>query len=239
MQSRHLHIFLALIFSVLVTACGTTRAKLTTNDFTVPESVSTLVYTPDVELKILMASGLQETRADWSEQGEANLVMALTEELENREGTVTVKGRNEGLTERQVQLVKLTDTVMQTSWQYDYVGTGLPTRKDVFDRTIGPGAALLGEGTDADYALLTIARGSYSSGGKIAMNIAMAALGGPVQIGGQQVYAALIDLETGDIIWSNMATAAPGADMRKPEGARSLVKSLLKDFPIELIESDE
>lgn len=221
-----------IICALLLAACGSTQTKLTTNAFVAKPDAVTLIYTPDVELSVLMATGMQETRADWSEAGQNNITASLKSALDSRTSRVVVYNRNDVQTPRQVQLVKLTDAVMQTSLQYDYRGQKLPTHKKLYSRSIGPGAELLAGDTGANYALMVLARGSYQSGGKVAMNIAMAALGGPVQFGGQTLYAALIDLETGDIVWSNLATAAPGADMRDPEGADKLVAGLLKDFPL-------
>lgn len=218
--------------SLVLTACGTTNTKTTTNTFTPAANAKTLLVKPDVELKILMASGMTETRADWSRSAEENLANALSSALQARGGQVDIMDLNTELSPRQVQLVKLNDAVVSTSLQYDYYSSNLPTREDVFDRSIGPGAAELGGDSGADYALMVKAAGSYSSAGKVAMNIAMLALGGGVQIGGQQLYASLVDLETGDIVWSNLASAAVDADMREADGAARLVDSVLKDFPL-------
>lgn len=222
----------ALAATMTLGACATNNTKTTTNTFQAKAASKTLVVKPDVELKILMASGLQETRADWSTAGTENLANALEAALKDRGSNISVMDPAAGLTEKQNQIIKLNDAVVSTSLQYDYFGTGLPTKKKQFDRTIGPGAAVLRGSTGSDYALMVRARGSFSSGGKIAMNIAMAALGGPVQTGNTQLYATLVDLDTGDIVWSNLAGAALGADLRKPEGAESVVNSLLKDFPL-------
>lgn len=218
--------------SLGLAACGTTQTKTTTNIFQPAENGLTLLVKPDVELKVLMASGLAETRADWSKDGEANLANALEAALRAKGGKVQPMDLSSGLTAKQIQMIKLNDAVIATSFQYDYQGYNLPTKEGAFDRSIGPGAAALAGNSGADYALMVTARGSYSSGGKVAMNIAMAALGGPVQVGGQQAFASLVDLKSGDILWTNLATAATGEDMRKPDGADSLVERLLKDFPI-------
>ncbi|WP_017932583.1 hypothetical protein [Robiginitomaculum antarcticum] len=223
---------LLIIIAFVLTACGSTQTKITTNQFTAKTDAVTLIYTPDVELSVLMATGMQETRADWSETGQDNITVALQSALDGRASRIIVHDREDVQSPRQSQLVKLTDAVMQTSLQYDYRGQKLPTHKKRYSRSIGPGATLLAGDSGANYALMVLARGNYQSGGKVAMNIAMAALGGPMQFGGQNLYAALIDLETGDIVWSNLATAAPGEDMRKTEGADKLVASLLKDFPL-------
>lgn len=222
--------------ALVLTACGTTQIKTTTNSYVPVKAAKTLLVKPDVELKLLMASGMTETRADWSKQGEANLAAALTAELESYGGQVEAMDLNQDLSSRQIQMVKLNEAVISTSLRYDYYGSSLPTLKDSYSRSIGPGAATLAGDSGADYALMVKAAGSYSSGGKVAMNIAMLALGGPVQTGGQSLFASFVDLKTGDILWSNLASAASNADMRTPDGASTLVKSVLKDFPLRPVE---
>lgn len=218
--------------SLSLAACGTTNTKTTTNSFTAPEKHTTLLVRPDVELKILKAAGFTETRADWSKSGEANLARALKAQLEGRSGQVVPMDLNAALSPQQVQIIKLNDAVTSMALVYDYGAQNLPTNKDKFNRTLGPGASVLSSGQAADFALMVKARGSYSSGGKIAMNVAVIALGGTPQMGGQQLIATLVDLKSGDIVWTNLASAALGADMRDVEGAERLVESLLKDFPL-------
>lgn len=218
--------------ALVLGACGTTQTRVTTNTFSPKRNAITMIYTPDVELSILMATGITETRADWSKSGEVNIANSLKSALADRASAIVVRDRNDVQSPRELQLTKLTDAVMQTSLRYDYRGQTLPTHKEKYNRSIGPGASLLAGDSGAQYSLMVLARGSYQSGGKVAMNIAMAAMGNLPQFGGQTVYAALIDLESGDIVWSNLATAAPGQDMRKPAQADRLVQSLLKDFPL-------
>ena len=62
--------------------------------------------------------------------------------------------------------------------------------------------------------------------------IGMAALGVGIPMGQQHAYASLVDLKTGRVIWFNTILAGTGIDMREPDGAKSIVGSLLKDLPL-------
>jgi uncharacterized 2Fe-2S/4Fe-4S cluster protein (DUF4445 family) len=62
--------------------------------------------------------------------------------------------------------------------------------------------------------------------------IGMAMLGVSIPLGSQQIFASLVDLRTGQVVWFNVATAGPQADIRTPEGANLLVKDLLKGVPL-------
>lgn len=59
----------------------------------------------------------------------------------------------------------------------------------------------------------------------------MALLGVGMQGGGQSVFASLVDLRTGRVVWFNVANAGP-ADMRDPAGAQALTTSLLQGAPL-------
>lgn len=230
-MKKHL-ISLSLGAALLMSACATNNTKTTTNKFAAPESSKTLMVRPDVELSVLMATGMTEIRADWSQAGTENLAAALEAALRERSSEMSVMENFDNLNSDQLQIIKLNDAVVQMALAHDYGLVKLPTNKDQFNRTLGPNAIRLRGASGADYALMVRARGSFQSAGKIAMNVAMAALGGGIQTGSTQLFATLVDLETGDIVWSNLATAATGVDMRKPEGAQTIVKSLLKDFPL-------
>lgn len=62
--------------------------------------------------------------------------------------------------------------------------------------------------------------------------VAMALLGQAVPTGSQRVFASLVDLKTGKIVWFNMAIAGADSDMRDVDGAKRLTSAVLKDAPL-------
>jgi hypothetical protein len=108
----------------------------------------------------------------------------------------------------------------------------LPTKQGRFDWTLGEGAAALSKAYDADYALFTNGRGSYSSDGRKVAMVAMALVGQSLPTGSQRVFASLVDLKTGKIVWFNVDDAGADSDMREPGGAKRLVSAVLKDAPL-------
>lgn len=84
--------------------------------------------------------------------------------------------------------------------------------------------------TGADYALFTFIRDSYASGGRVAAAVFLAALGVGIQLGTQQGYASLVDLNSGQIVWFNRLRSVRG-DMREPEKAAQTLDWLLGEFP--------
>lgn len=221
--------------SVMVSACASTDVRTTTNTFTAPDAeTQTLMFNPDVQMFSILASGVLEPRAKWSESAQKNLNLALQQQLQARNSSVVFMEEDATLSDKQVQLLKLKDAVLAANVQYKQ----LKNKKDVFDLTLGPEANLLAGETGADFALLSYARGSFQSAGKVLVNAALIALtayaGGAafVQTGQQTATISLVDLSNGDIVWTNSAVLGAGADPRSEKGAQSVAKTLLKDFPL-------
>jgi hypothetical protein len=235
---RAARLIAAFVMLSLTLACTTTQTRITK---TLPEKpaagTAILVLKPDIELSLLTASGLQEPNTQWSREALANVQTSLTGALQGRQQRFVAFDTDTIVSGRANQILRLHDAVANSILAFNYGIIGLPTKpSNNFDWTLGPGAMELARaaaaGTDAKYALITFGRGSYSSGGRWAMAIAGAALGASVPMGGQQIYASLIELQTGKVVWFNVATAGPQDDMRKPEGAQGLITTLMKDVPL-------
>ena len=235
---RAVKVLAAFVMMSLAIACTTTQTRVTK---ILPErpaaGTGILVIKPDIELSLLTASGLQEPNMQWSREALANVQASLTTALQGRQQRFVALDTDTIVSGRTNQILRLHDAVANSILAFNYGFVSLPTRKRTdFTWTLGPGAMELARaaasGTDARYALITFGRGSYSSGGRWAMAIAGAALGAQVPLGGQQIYASLIELSTGKVVWFNVAKAGPQDDMRKPEGAQGLITSLLKDVPL-------
>jgi hypothetical protein len=215
-------------------ACTTTAVK-TAAPGTISAPVANskvLVVEPDVQLSLLTAAGMQEARQDWSQQGHNNLSASLKTALEGKTHRFEVLDPETARDGASGQLLRLHDAVGQSILAFNYGVLKLPNKRGVFDWTLGEGAQVLGKAHEADYALFVTGRGSYSSGGRKALMIGAAMLGVSVPLGSQQVFASLVDLHTGQVVWFNVATAGPSADMRSPQGASELTQSVLKGVPL-------
>jgi hypothetical protein len=62
--------------------------------------------------------------------------------------------------------------------------------------------------------------------------IGLSLLGVGIPLGSQFYNASLVDLRTGNVIWSNFMLAGPSDDARSPAGATSLVNAMMKDAPL-------
>lgn len=213
---------------LMLAACTTTAVRSAAHRPSMPRAgVRVLLAPPDIELGLLTLSGLREARADWTASAQANLRTALEAQLRARSHSVVPLDPQAAMQGREGQLLRLNAEVGRSILLFQYGGGALPTKRGGFDWTLGEGARALGEAHGADYALFVHGRGSYSGIGRI---VAGLVAGGPD--GKQQVFASLVDLKTGRVVWFNVATPGPDADMRTAEGAEVLTVSLLKGIPL-------
>lgn len=223
---RHLVTFAAL---VLLSACAVTNTATFSGQFDPPPANSrVLVMTPNVQLHILTAAGMPEPREDWSVAGRDNLASNIAAFVQTESHTPSALDPSTAMEGRVGQIIRLHDAVGGSLM----MRAALPTQRDRFEWTLGEGVRELGAAHNADYALFVGAYGTYASAGRVAMMVGMSLLGVGIPLGNQIAYASLVDLRTGNIIWFNTVVAAPGQDMRDPEGATSLVQSLMKDAPL-------
>lgn len=213
-------------------ACVSTSVMETTNEFTAIEKNATiLLVEPDLELGMLKASGLVEVRADWTAAGRKNVLSEIRQLFANN-GHRLVNYEVDLADGRAMQLIKLHEAVGGTILNHRFLGAPLPSKKERFDWSLGPGVQYLAALEDADYALFLFAQGQYASAGRQALAVGVFVLGGVASTGGQVAFASLVDLKSGDVVWFNVASTGNGTDMRKPEGARKLVRAILKDIPL-------
>lgn len=190
--------------------------------------------TPDVELSVLTAGGLNETNAEWTASAKQHVDVALEKVLgEKSVSIVTYEAiadiGPESLAE--TQILNLHESVGASVLLHKYGLYKLPTKKDKFDWSLGEGVSTLRDKYDADYVLFVFMRDSFSSGGRVALQVFAAVMGVGVQGGVQQGYVSLVDLNSGDIVWFNHLVNTVG-DLRTPEGSMAATRDLLEEAPL-------
>lgn len=230
--------------SLPLSACVQTR-QFADVEFTPPQgNYKLLVMRPDVSVGSVTTGGMVEPRADWTEQGRANLIAALKAQQGERGGNVVIMERRDSLPgiepETIAELERLHYAVGQSIALHRYSGRYLPTKRGKgLDWTLGQDAVKLGQRTGMDYALFLYAEDSFASTGRVALQVLGIAgcvvgfcapnIGG----GGQFAYASLVDLRSGEVVWFNVLQAGTQiaginmGDIRKPEGAAQMVDRLL------------
>ena len=201
------------------------------------EEVRVLLMPPQIVLGEVTAGGLVEPNAAWTATAKKNLTDAIRENLYVRNGTLVSYKPPEGdmaLEHEHNQLIKLHEVVGGAILQHKYrYGAPLATKEGKFDWTLGNGVQLLRDEYNADYALFVYVHDTYASSGRMLLSVALSLMFFfPVHAGsGQQGFATLVDLETGDILWFNRLVSMSG-NLRSPEPAREVATKLLTDLPV-------
>ncbi len=235
-MNRIIQFLLIFSVSVMSTACTSTVSKRADGmkaDARIGRGKTVVILKADIELFELQASGMAEPRADWTEAASAHVGTAITDELAERGVKVVQATKSTDADDPRVrQLELLSTTVGNAILQHEIAPYGrLPHRAKTFDWRIGPGASLLQSRYQADYALATVVRDSYSTGGRKAVMVVGMVLGFSAPLGSQKAYTTLVDLNTGKVIWVNYLNSEDG-DLRELVPARKAIKSLLSGMPL-------
>ena len=227
-------IFLVALACMAAAGCTTTSQFAATGFAPPTGNYRLIVVQPDVSVGMLTAGGLVEPREDWTKQARENVLKAIAAQQATRGGDTRIAETAADVgadSDSFAQLVRLHDAVGRAVFVHKYMGLGLPTKRDTFDWTLGESAVQLGVATGYDYALFLQAEDSFSSGGRVALQMAgllTCAVGVCVapQGGSQSAFASLVDLRTGKVVWFNALASSVG-DIRTPEGAEKMVRALL------------
>jgi hypothetical protein len=220
--------------ALLLSACTYTR-QLAGAGFNPPSgNYRLIVMQPDISVGLLTAGGIVEPNEQWTNQARENVLKAIIAQQAGRGGATTVaatRAEAGGNLEQVSDLINLHNAVGNSIKLHKYFGLDLPTKKDRFDWTLGEEAVAFGAATHNDYALFLHAEDSFSSGGRVAVQIAgmLSCLAGVcvAPAGGQQLaFASLVDLKTGNVVWFNVLASEVG-DIRTPDGAAKMVNTLL------------
>lgn len=219
-----------------LSACAVPGTKMVAPTFEPPmERTRIVIMQPDVQMTLLTAGGLQEPRADWTSQSETNFLAAFDQILSHHGHDVVVFDPSIAAADAQEQLVLLHEAVGASAVELSstsgtFVPSTLPTKVDGFDWTLGEDATQLREAYDADLALFLSSRGSFASGGRMAVTVVAAALwGGAPSLGVRVTRMSLVDLRTGDIVWMNFTI---NGDPRSADGAQWIVDHMSGDIPL-------
>ena len=220
----------------LLTSCATGSVQKPQARGAVPPGARILLIPPLVHLSELTAGGTLEPRADWTATAEKLVVAALDAQLRaKRLVLISYREPDAGTPSREthLQLKKVHGTVGRAILLHAYnPQLQLLNKRGSFDWTLGEEVRIFKEDYgDADYALFSEFLDAYASGGRIALNVAAAVLGGPIRYGRQVCVASLVDLKTGDIVWFNHFVD-PSGDLRTPEPAHRAVQQLLSELPL-------
>lgn len=216
---------------VVVGTLGVAEARPRRGDQTeqLPANSRILIMQPDVQLSLLTAGGTPEPREDWSIAGRDNLARGLEAAVTREQHVASTLDPQTAMDGRIGQIIRLHDAVGGAILFNETLK--LPTLRNNPQWTLGEGVQELATTYQADYALFTVARGTYSSGARAAVAIVGLIAGVYIPMGGQQTFVSLVNLHTGEIVWFAFESSN-GSDMREVPGANAVVAKLLSDAPL-------
>ena len=234
---------LLLIFSIIA-GCATAPNFRTNHQLSekLNTTKSILLIPLKTDVYQISAGGVPEKMDDWTLQAERNVMAAVKETLSTKPMLI-IKPFDELLlsSERKANLD-------ETRALYDAVSSSIlfhtygppvhqfPDKIKNFDYSLGPEIKeLVG---DVDAVLLVSCVDHIATAGRKAVQAGSMILGALVGVqivpnmGTTSISMALVDADSGLILWFNYHGSGGDHDLRDPINTTTLVKQLLKDFPI-------
>ena len=229
---RGLAIAAFLVLCGAIAGCTQTEpVKHTAHQKPIPPGSRVLLMKPDIECVAVTMAGLPEPNAAKTAESQRNVEAALSRTLTSHEAEL-VKYDDSALspetTTRHLELYRL----------YEMVGVAMmtraaiPTAKAKTNWSLGPGVSDIKRDFEADYALFIHLRDHYETGGRTAFRVTAAVFGIVTMSASDRGFAALVDLESGDIVWFNELYMSAGS-LTSTSGASETVDALLEGFPVQ------
>jgi hypothetical protein len=233
-----------ILAGLLISACATApryRAHPQLNSKI--EKVKTITVIPlKVDVYQVTAGGVKEKMDEWCTQAKRNVLTAIEDELKLRP-LLNIKSFPEILMSEDRKI-----NLEQTGALFEAVNSSIiihtygqpvhrfPEKIQNFDYTLGPEVRQLSGQTDA----LLFVRGvdNIATAGRKAVQAGSVILGALVGVqvtpnmGITAVNLALVDANTGEVLWFNFHASSGDHDLRNPVDTTALVIDILKDFPI-------
>ncbi len=219
-----------------LSACVTATPPIGHNFRAEQQSASILIMDPDVEV-VFVTTGGSETRADWSQQAEANLLRAVQSQLLQSGERASVYDASELSREAQQTLLlnqAITDALAAHVVFMDITTFAGPlphvTAENRVPYTLGESVRALAPNAQADYALFLTSRAQIESGGLFMAKVLIGAATGyvPASANFRGTYVSIVDLRTGEVVWLRSYNMG---DPRNENEANSIVQQIFKDSP--------
>lgn len=205
-------------------------------------SPKVLLMPPDVLVLEIGAAGLPLPQPHWTRAAERDLSATAESVLTEHEGEMMSYRVADGVVPYAPDhrpALELHRTVLNTILSYRYGAAGpnggerrLVTKSEGLAWTLGDTVRPLRRDYEADYALFLVYRQATSSSGRALLAAAGFVLFGAIGPTSQSIgLASLVDLHSGDIVWTNVLSGQ-GMDVRRPDGLKDKARQLLSEMPL-------
>ena len=249
-QRPHLGLLLLLAGVFLASSCAPSATyRVSPRFYGEAARIGTVAILPaQVKVYQIDAGGVREEMTDWSAAARKHILTAIANQLTRKMNTKVDLVTDDLLDEnkpRWEDTKALHNAVSMMILLHTYQNPNLPNQYfedkfKTFDYSLGTAARPLARGASA--MLLVDAEDHIWTGGRVALQTLGVILGigagvatGVVIIpqlsGGTFVKASLVDSETGDVLWFNVAGAGAGTDLRDAASATKMIEDLFRNFP--------
>jgi hypothetical protein len=233
-------LFACLLFSACATAPGY-RANPQLNEKL--NTARTLMVIPlAVDVYQISAGGVAEKMDEWSFKAKRNVMMAIQDELQTKPLLIVKPFEETLLSDDQKSNLEETRALFNAVNYSVIIHTYGPPEQRFsekvknFDYSLGPEVKELAR--DTDTLLFVSCSDQIATAGRKALQAGSIILGALVGVqitpafGATTIYVALVDADSGSILWYNFHGSRGDHDLRDPMDASTLVKGLFKDFPM-------
>jgi len=201
---------------------------------TTKKPLRVLVLPPEVVVEEVSAGGVSEEVKAWSERATTNVERSIKSMVDSHPDLVAVPMPN--LTDEEQKVLE------QHLALYTMVGVtarlvtanddpAWKHKREHFDYTLGPGLVYLQKKANADTALMVVGLDRVSSSGRKGTAVVAALFGVSIPLGSSNLVVGMIELESGDLLWTNSEFSYADEDLRKPEDAEDMIEGLFEEFP--------
>jgi len=196
---------------------------------------TTGLLSPDVKIYEFTAGGLRELRDDWCAKGKENVQGALIQCFREKPLEIKPITIDKEMEEEMEDIYALYRAVSISINIHTYGDFKFPEKTKKFDYSIGPIENILQQ-YGVDTLIFVYGFDEISTGGRKALQtigFIASALTGVVAMprsGITVVNVAVVD-PSGTILWYNLKGSQGGYDLRDPQSAINLIKTVLSDYP--------
>lgn len=237
-------IFSLLLACLILSACATAPPYRSNPQLT--EKLKTIKIIMVVPLKTdvyqITAGGVQEKMDEWSSQARRNVMTAIQDELSVKPLMFVKPFEETLLSEDQKSNLEETEALFDAVNHSIIVHTYGPPEQRFSDKvknfnySLGPEIQEFAR--DVDALLFVSCSDQIATAGRKTLQVGSVILGALVGVqvtpryGATNISIALVDANTGSILWYNYYGSRGVDDLRNPINTATLVKQLLKDLPI-------
>jgi len=192
-----------------------------------------VVLPVNIEVVEVTAGGVEETVPDWSKEASQSVLKALSAAIDKQGlkeiAAPRLSGASAANVDEHLALYKLVvNTAARLGWKH---------KIKHFDYSIGPGLREVVDKAGADVAIMVYGRDYVSTAGRkaraVAGNIPIVNIftGPAPELGHSFIHVGVVDLRTGDLLWMNSNVRKGSTNLRDPDDAAKMVKTIFEWYP--------